>query len=645
MPDIHEAQIDDQADVDETAHAARPSTRRARRARNGELPNLLAQASVPMTVLAQDPDVTGQKGPVTAGVPVPSSRLQRGPANHRFHVVDVGARGTPAEDPVSLTARGKPWLYVDLWARRARKDLASSREFRAQNVFAIAAHTLALVERHLGRRVPWRSGWPQLYLVPKGMLGANAAYTPDQHAVVFGYLPALSGNQAAYACLSYDVIAHEVTHAILDGLRPRYVEPGLPDQLAFHEALADLVAMLSVFGLKGVAQRLLLGDRRARRIHFPSDEAAAQIKDKKDRTAARIAGRRDWLKQTALLGLGEQLGRARALRDGEQDLGPGRMPLRRSVDLEPDPTLLDQDEFAEPHRRAEILVAAVMRTLAGIWASRIDALDDTDGVDAARVAEEGVRAASQLLGMVLRSLDYLPPVELEFADVVDCIVTADKRLVPDDELNYRDTLVAAFKDFGIVPPPHHMLDEDGLAAPPPESAPRSSRDPDAPPDRIRYEHLNFAALRTSPEEVFAFIWNNAGALGIDVRLATRVDRVITSTRAGLDGLIVTEVLADYSQWIGTTGAHLPEGMHAPEGLDDDAEVEMWGGGVLVFDQFGRFRLHQRKPVLDVDRQQRRLDNLVERNIHDRDGGFGTTDGTPPDERFALLHAQVSEDSW
>src|SRR4051812_35802894 len=355
MPDIHESQIDGGPDFEPATAAAEPGSTRKRRRRTGDLPNLLAQATVPMTVLAQDPDVTGRRGPVNAGIPVPSSRLQRGPANHRFHVVDVGVRGAPAAVPVRLTARGKPWQYVDRWARQVRStDLAGVREFRAQNVFAIAAHTLALFERHLGRRVPWRSGWPQLYLVPQGMLGANAAYTPERHAIAFGYLPALGGRHAAYACMSYDVIAHEVTHAVLDGLRPRYVEPGLPDQLAFHEALADLVAMLSVFELRGVAERLLLGASHADRLHFATDQAAAAIKDKKGRLAARIAGRRDWLKENALLGLGEELGRARALRAGQQDLGPGMMPLRRSVDLEPDATLLDRDEFAEPHRRAEI---------------------------------------------------------------------------------------------------------------------------------------------------------------------------------------------------------------------------------------------------------------------------------------------------
>jgi hypothetical protein len=158
-------------------------------------------------------------------------------------------------------------------------------------------------------------------------------------------------------------------------------------------------------------------------------------------------------------------------------------------------------------------------------------------------------------------------------------------------------------------------------------------------------HLNFAALRSSPEEVFTFIWNNAGALGIDVRLATRVDRVLATTRVGADGLIVNEVLADYTQWIRTTADRLPKGMTQPAGMAADAKVALWGGGVLVFDQFGRFRLHQRKPILDVDRQQRRLQNLFDRQLKDSHGGFGSSDGVNADERFALLHATRSVDSW
>jgi hypothetical protein len=53
--------------------------------------------------------------------------------------------------------------------------------------------------------------------------------------------------------------------------------------------------------------------------------------------------------------------------------------------------------------------------------------------------------------------------------------------------------------------------------------------------------------------------------------------------------------------------------------------------VLVFDQFGRFRLHQRQPLLDVDRQSRRLAHLLE---HGGPGAFGAADA------FALLHRET-----
>lgn len=605
---------------------------------------------VPMTVLAQDPEVASEGEPLTASIPVPRTRLQRGPANHRFHVVDVGARGVDANEPVLLHDEGSPWDYVDRWADRGGTlpvDEVVSEEFQAQNVFVIANHTLALFERQLGRRVPWRSGWPHLFLVPRGTLGPNARYAPDRRAIVFGWLPAIGKLPSVYASLSFDVITHEVTHAILDGLRPRFVEPGLPDQLAFHEALADIVALLSVFELKGVVARLLVRGS-AGRISFPSDRAANAIADEDLRREERIRGRAHHLKATALMRLAEELGRARALRDRLPDPGLEQLPLRHSVALEPSPDLLDRPDFVEPHRRAEVLVAAVMQTLAGIWATRIDELDPTGGLNLSRVAEEGIRAASHLLGMVVRALDYLPPVELEFADVVDSIVTADNRVAPDDSMDYRGTLLRAFEAFGITPPEHQILDEDGIAAPQGDTAEARSMmddDPDAPPEAIRYDRVNLVALRSSPEEVFAFIWNNAGALGIDVRLATRVDRVLATTRVGPDGLIINEILADYTQSIITTADRLPQGVRRPDGMDPKARVTLWGGGVLVFDQFGRFRLHQRKPILDADRQSRRLKNLFDRQIMDQRGGFGSSDGVNPDERFALLHPRRSADSW
>ncbi|MEO5852247.1 MAG: hypothetical protein ABIQ15_07015 [Nocardioides sp.] len=607
-------------------------------------------------MFAQDPLVVdAQGGPVLAQVSVPAERLQRGPRGHRLHVVDVGVGTNAAADPVVLHGQDA-WTYVDNWDTDHRTgdvlSLVEDRAFRAQNVFAVAGHTLSLFEQYLGRPIPWYSQFPQLYLVPQARVEANAFYSREHNAVLFGWLPGFGGKPPLYTALSYDVIAHEVSHAILDGLRPRYTEPGLPDQLAFHEALADLVALLSVFSIKGVAQHLLdpgkLGE-----VRFPSDAVARRIEDPDEQQKQLLAGRAEMLKTSPLARLAEQIGGRRAAQHPGDATVSGRYPaLRRSVDIAPTATWTEDAAYAEPHRRAEILVAAFMQTMVAMWAGRLTPLrqERGGGLDAGRVAEEGVKSAKHLLAMLLRALDYLPPIELEFADVIDSVLTADRRLAPDDDHDYRGLLQRTFKAFGITAPAHRIVDEDGMAdgwfdrtlTTPAEAQPVTpafAPDPDAAklPGGLRYEHLNLVALRTSPEAVYQFIWNNAGALDIDVRVTTRVERVLSSTRVGPDGLVVNEIIADYVQTLRTTAGNLPPGVEAPSGMEPDTVVELWGGGVLVFDQFGRFRLHQRKPIVDADRQTRRLKHLFARDIKGREGGFGTSDGQGDKRRFSLLH--------
>lgn len=629
---------------------------RATVAQADEQDNLLRRDKVKMTVLAQDLDIVDGRGPVRAQLAIPAERLSPGPRSHRFHVVDVAVGTNQTRSPVRLTPEADPWTYVDRWRDESipANELAADTDFRAQNVFAIASHILALFEQHLGRRVSWRTGFPHLYLIPDAVLAGNAHYSPDHAAVLFGYLPKVGSLPAVHTSLSYDVIAHEMTHAVLDGLRPRYVEPGLPDQLAFHEALADLVALLSAFGLPGLAERILDRDGEGR-IGFESDATVDPNATPDAQRAARVAGRAAFLRATPLAGLAEQLGRRKLARPGEA-LPPGSTALRRSVDLAPRTDWRVDPTFASAHRRAEVLVAAVMQTLVTMWAERLEPLATDGGLDAERVAEEGVKAAEHLLGMVLRAIDYLPNVELEFNDVIDAILTSDRRLVPEDDHHYRCALERSFAAFEIVSPVHRIVDRDGVVASrktPKEARKDAARmadygsDPDASPKAvgITYQHLNLASMRVSPDEVYQFIWNNSSALEIDVRFTTKVERVFSSTRAGPDGLIVQDSLAEYTQRLQTTAIDLPPGMRKPAGMDPDANVEMWGGGVLVFDQFGRFRLHQSKPLLDIVRQQSRLDHLFARDLHDRKGGFGTSDGTRASQRFALLHSDSVEATW
>lgn len=283
-----------------------------------------------------------------------------------------------------------------------------------------------------------------------------------------------------------------------------------------------------------------------------------------------------------------------------------------------------------------------MRTLATIWTGRLEALKHGAArIDRARVIEEGQKSAEHLLGMLIRGIDYTPPVELEFADYLEAVLCADEIVAPDDEHGYRESLEKSFAEFGITPS-HGIVDYAALNTPWPD-----------------YRNVNFDALRRDPDEVYRFIWNNARMLNIDAHILDIdlnfhlfVNRVRHATRTGPDGLVVTELVAEYTQTLSTTADKLGVlEIKAPPGLEPDTPVQLWGGGTLIFDQFAKLRFHQRKGLAwdatDRDRQQRRLAYLAEQGVRDQRNRLGFSDGVPLGQRFNLLHVTDTDatESW
>jgi hypothetical protein len=342
---------------------------------------------------------------------------------------------------------------------------------------------------------------------------------------------------------------------------------------------------------------------------------------------------------SGLTKLGEEFGR-RVERGDDRHTAA----LRESLRLDPakirDSWRSGKDEWADPHRRGEVLVAAVLRTLRNIWVGRIADLAPR-GASLKLVAEEGARSAEHLLTMVIRSLDYAPPVEMEFEDFLDAILASDEFVAPDDDKHdYRGKLREAFGAFGIKQPVSTRRD---LWKDPPT-----------------YSSLNFGEFLIDPDEVWRFIWQNGEKLGIDVRnYYTRVEDVQPSIRVGPDGLVIRETVASYIQTIEGRLSDVisysrvdvserpkddtnkrREALAKPVNMPEHAMVQLWGGGVLIFDQFGRPKCHQHKDVDDWARQGRRLSRLAQK-APDPDGrfGFDGADGA----RLSHLHDPAADE--
>jgi len=550
-------------------------------------------------VLAQDPGVLGSFGErLFVTVEIPAERLAIGPTGYRVKVVDFdaergalyaghiyrqGADGRLVDDfAAQLPAPDDPARQV------AEEALLANPKFHGQNAYALVMRTLARFEYALGRRVNWGFTGHQLHVAPHAFLDANAFYSRDDRALMFGYFQVESKSDPhfVFTSLSHDIVVHETTHAVLDGLRKGFMNLSGPDQAAFHEGFSDVVALLSIFSLKEVVELALTrSDPQGKR----------NVTKRKGRTFihARVLTE-DRLANGALMGLAEEFGQA---------LGVMRAnALRRSVRIKPSRTILSDPEYAESHTRGEILAAAVMRTMLQIWLHRIEELGTFDDgyYNLKEVAAEGAKVADHLLTMSIRALDYCPPLDLEFGDYLAALLTVDAEIAPDDvRYHYRSTVLKVFCSFGIDPPAGRTDSEGCWTRFSEQSA-------------IQYRRTNFDSMLRDPEEVFRFIWENREVLGVSERSYIEVISVRPSVRIGPEGFLLRETICEFISRANIYGAELNAmcDVHPrPSGVNANTPLTVYGAGTLVFDQYGQVKYYIARRMRDHQWQRKRLEYL------------------------------------
>lgn len=372
-----------------------------------------------------------------------------GPVGEYVEVIDFDPTKNCFYEPLKLNHQ---FVLADHGMELSEGD----PRFHQQQVYAVIMSIITQFERALGRKIIWSKimenettkGRPysqqfisKLRVYPHAMRQQNAFYSPDKNALLFGYFKAANnwnGNNVpgttVFTCLSPDIVAHEVTHAILHSIHPYLTSNTNQDMLAFHEGFADIIALLQRFTFRSVVED--------------------QIRNSKG----------DMLSPENLLGdLAIQFGQAvsgnrRALRSFliEKDENGNWK------NVQPDPSLYQT--ISEPHSRGGILVAAVFDAFARLYKYKVADLirlasngtgilahGEIDPDLVKRLSKEACEIADKLMMVCIRALDYCPPADLTFGDYLRSLITADLAHNPDDEEGLRYAIMESFRSWGIIP--------------------------------------------------------------------------------------------------------------------------------------------------------------------------------------------------
>ena len=443
----------------------------------------------PLKVYAFDPSAGYLMGNFMS-ISLNYEKLAPGPVGKKLAVVDFdGANGTYYQ-PVNLD---DPRILINGGIDPTESD----PQFHQQMVYAVAAETLQRFEAALGRRIHWRSsehhhgepggkapnskshdskshdGIPVLLLMPHAMYQANAFYSPKARGILFGYFRASTTQpgksfpgQTIFTCLSHDIIAHETTHAVIDGIRKYFTEPTNVDVAAFHEAFADVSALFRHFSHK----EILIDTLRKTggflyRDYVRPDANVAGSDEPPNGAQPKPVIQADIAQPNPLIQLAQQFGQATGMRAG----------LRSALGTPPNSD--DIKTKTEPHDRGSILVAAIFDAYFTIYLRRTDNIfrivrsgggyglkhmQDLPQPLAERLAAEASRTASDFFTICARSLDYCPPVDITYGDFLRALITAHYDIDPVDPEGIRDAFMQAFRLRGIVATSAKFFSDDAL---------------------------------------------------------------------------------------------------------------------------------------------------------------------------------------
>jgi len=290
-------------------------------------------------------------------------------------------------------------------------------EFMQISTFATVLKVIDFFESsdNLGRKIHWAFTDDKLMIIPRAGEAKNAYYDRNNHNIQFYFHKAEQGH-TIYTALSHDIVVHEATHAVLDGIAPDLYDSIQPQSLALHEAVADITA---------ISQTLL-----NEMVLFSYDA---------------LTGGTDKDEYSALSNIAVEFGSDIRRAEGENYLRRMKNTFCMRRHNMPEPSMAVVVQPDDPHQMSQVLSGI----LYAVIENRMSETNRSATDIFATLETTFIPAARRVTRIIFRALDYLPPGEASFIDYGRAFVLAARTTYkrPQKELRW---LKVEFVQRGIV---------------------------------------------------------------------------------------------------------------------------------------------------------------------------------------------------
>ena len=267
-------------------------------------------------------------------------------------------------------------------------------QFDQVNSFNTVSQTVDMMESAKGSPVKWAFKNPKLGVNPHKREGMNAYYSRNEASVNFFYFKSEPLGKTVQTSQSSDIVAHEVGHAVLDGIRPGYLGWDV-ETMSVHEAFGDMSSMMYALKDEGI-RNTVLGQNGG-----------------------------DFSKHSLISKLGEEFGKAVVLADSNPN-NDNRDYLRsmindfKYVDPSTLPEKTDPDQLAgECHSFSRVLSGALYDMVGDFY----------DKNKAGRMSpEEALKVANDDFShLMLKTAELAPTTTCKFKDFALAMLKCDKQ--------------------------------------------------------------------------------------------------------------------------------------------------------------------------------------------------------------------------